>query len=248
MVTTSRSTAAPPSTQHDIPPHMQHIPTRTSLEIPLFVGETVLSVERRDGLVITTTVKVEVEGNDRRPGQSQPSASVAATRGTADAESSEELMYPSTDDGSNSDDSLVVVDSSAPPPPNPVRSVLPGPPVVPVPTEFRRPANDTVFSKTDVITRLVEGVPNARRKAFGSWDQALWNYAAAYQGVHPYRQGMHNNTPGYKPQILRVAGAVNPLAASYTFGSGHMVGAVDISGLDLDADRLNYEVDIVPDE
>ncbi|KAL0564087.1 hypothetical protein V5O48_017967 [Marasmius crinis-equi] len=273
MVSTSIP-AAVPSTQHDIPPHMGHIPTRTSLEIPLFVGETVLSVERRNGLVITTTVKVEVEDKTPRPREDPASGSVAtapppralhALQSTVVAsESTDELAYPSSDEDSTSDDSMVVIDSSAPPPPNPIRAGLPGLPMVPVPTELRCPTNNTVFAKyvvvfaglrvgifprsmTELITRIVEGVPNARRKAFGNWDEALWHYAAAYQGVHPFRDGMHNKTPGYKPQILRFVAVDNPLATSYTFGNGPRVGQVDVQGLDLDADRLSYEVDLVPD-
>ncbi|KAL0568197.1 hypothetical protein V5O48_013789 [Marasmius crinis-equi] len=251
---------------------MSRIPTRTALEIPLFVGETVLSVERRDaraGLVITTTVKVEVDESVLASRLPPPPPSVAPLSGpgpVAAPESNDQLTYPSSDedtDSSGSDDSMVVVDSSAPPAPNPVRTSLPGPPMVPVPTQLRRPANDNVLARyvvvfaglrvgiyprsaTDVITRLVEGVPNARRKAFGNWDEALWHYAAAYQGVHPFRQGIYNNTAGYKPAILKIAAIDNPLEASYSYGSGPTVGEVDVNGLDLDADRLSYALDLVP--
>ncbi|KAL0574980.1 hypothetical protein V5O48_006996 [Marasmius crinis-equi] len=264
MVSTTRPTAIP-TTSRDNPPHMQNIPTCTSIEIPLFVGETVLSVERRNGMVITTTVKVEVQDQERQPSSQSPSTpSVPAQSAgvtSAAPDSSEELTYLSN---AESDQSMVIVDSSAPPPPNPVRSALPGPQWFPSPPRFgilsmtpsspTRKSNHTIVKptftdglcSTDIITRIVEGVPNARHKAFNNWDSALWDYAAAYQRVHPSRDGIYNNTPGYQPQILKVSAVNNPLAASYTFGSRPKVGEVDVQGLDLDANRLSYEVEMSP--
>ncbi|KAL0568907.1 hypothetical protein V5O48_013063 [Marasmius crinis-equi] len=225
------------TTQPSNPAASTYIPTRTTLTVPLNVGETVLSVERRDGMVITTTIKVEVDADLCSTYQPPPPVTIAdGPVGSG---------YP-TDDTSDSDESLVVVDTSAPPPPNPVRAGLPGVAMVPIPTELRRPDNDTPMTKQDVISRYVLRVPNARQKAFSNWDSALWHYAAAYQGVYPFREGAHSNTLGWNPHICQLSAVDNPLAASYTFGTGPRIGEVDVTGLDLDADRLPYDVDIVP--
>ncbi|KAL0572709.1 hypothetical protein V5O48_009260 [Marasmius crinis-equi] len=219
---------------------MDNVPTRTSLEIPLFVGETVLSVEHRNGLVITTTVKVEVE-DKAQSRQTIPTTSAAAdANALPDAaagpviapDSNDKLAYPSD---AESEQSMVVVDSHAPLPPNSVRSGLPGLSMVPVPTELRHPLNDTVFSKYVVVfAGLRVGIfPCTSSSAVwwkgcpmlvvSNWDSALWHYAAAYQGVFPFCDGMHNDTPGYQHKILKVTAIENPLAATYMSGTGPKV-------------------------
>ncbi|KAL0572312.1 hypothetical protein V5O48_009658 [Marasmius crinis-equi] len=262
--------------------------THTTFSVPLDIGESITSVERRDGRIITTIVKVELDNGLVSPPPALPPANPSPVPSTGAAANTNRQSpvrtgtsrfatvaarnsgdgYPSDDDtsdGAVSDaESLVVVDGNQPPAPNPTRTAPSGVPMVPVPTELRRPATDSPTTKYYVVFAglrvgiwsgiwdrsvgpYVLRVPNSRNRGFESWDSALWHYAAAYQGVYPFRKGWYKKQqPGWNPHIEGTTAVANPNASAYTYGNGPKIGEVDVAGLDLDAELLPWYVEDVP--
>ncbi|KAL0567004.1 hypothetical protein V5O48_014990 [Marasmius crinis-equi] len=111
---------------------------------------------------------------------------------------------------------------------------------VPLPTSFRRPSNEDDFKRFNVVAKgkkvgiflgeweevvapLVRGVSQNKAQAYGTWDDAVYQYARAYQGLRE----------GWKVTVLRSPVPVE-FDESYQWGSGEKLGTVDITGLDLD--------------
>ncbi|KAL0572901.1 hypothetical protein V5O48_009070 [Marasmius crinis-equi] len=110
---------------------------------------------------------------------------------------------------------------------------------VPLPTSFVRPENEDDIKRfhvifagkqvgifpgewEDVVAPLVKGVPNNRTEGYGSFDDAVYQYARAYQGK---RKGWRVRVIG-SPVRVEYDG-------NYQWGNGEMLGSVDITGLDI---------------
>ncbi|KAL0568992.1 hypothetical protein V5O48_012981 [Marasmius crinis-equi] len=238
----------PPSPTHS---PVRHRATRTTLSVPLDVGEGITSVERRDGRIITTIVKVELDNGSSSPLSfaslatplsPAPPAISPPTAPTVSVAAQVVEGYPTDNESDSNAESVVVVDGNQPPVPDPTRTGLSGPPMVPVPTELRRPANDSPTTRYYVVfAGLRVGIWSGN-----FWDSALWHYAAAYQGAHPFRKGVYKETAGWNPHLEGTIAIENPKASDYTWGTGPKIGEVDVGGLDLVANRLPYYVDEVP--
>ncbi|KAL0578040.1 hypothetical protein V5O48_003945 [Marasmius crinis-equi] len=125
------------------------------------------------------------------------------------------------------------VPAGPPPPPLPTYHI-------PVPTLFFRPDNEASIKRyyvvytgkevgiftgefDAVVGPLVRGIPHNRVEGFSTWDDALYQYTRAYQELRP-------------GCAISVVGSPRPVQmdANYQWGTGQMLGAVDITGLDLD--------------
>ncbi|KAL0566041.1 hypothetical protein V5O48_015976 [Marasmius crinis-equi] len=170
--------------------------TRTTLEYP-------------GGLVVTTTVEVRLK---------HPHGYAVLPSGgiTADSEQAEDAHNV----------------------PSPVAPLLPTY-RVPLPTSFSRPPNEEDYKRfyviiagkevgiflgdwDEVVTPLVRGVPGNRVEGYGTFDDAVYQYARAYQRKRPEWR-------------VRVIGNPRPVEwdDSYHWGDGEMLGSVDITGLDI---------------
>ncbi|KAL0568126.1 hypothetical protein V5O48_013865 [Marasmius crinis-equi] len=119
---------------------------------------------------------------------------------------------------------------------------------VPLPTSYQRPVNGTFTGRwyvvfagrevgvfagdwEEVVGPLVNRVPHARHQAYNTQDDAVYQYARAYQGRR-------------RRWEVTVLNPTCPVVYdnSYTFGSGTMLGSVDITGLDIDPSRVTTVV------
>ncbi|KAL0564708.1 hypothetical protein V5O48_017331 [Marasmius crinis-equi] len=119
---------------------------------------------------------------------------------------------------------------------------------VPLPTSYQRPAHGgfngrwyVVFAGREVgvfagdweevVGPLVNRVPHARHQAYDTHDDAVYQYARAYQG----------RRRGWEVTVLNPTRDV-VYDPTYTFGTGAMLGSVDITGLDIDVTRVSNVV------
>ncbi|KAL0564217.1 hypothetical protein V5O48_017833, partial [Marasmius crinis-equi] len=112
--------------------------------------------------------------------------------------------------------------------------------LVPLPTSFVRPANESLIRRYYVVyvgkevgiftgefdttvAPLVRGVHGNKVEGFSTFDDAVYQYARAYQELRPLWP-------------IRVVGSNRPVQfdPNYHWGAGTMLGSVDITGLDLD--------------
>ncbi|KAL0564626.1 hypothetical protein V5O48_017418 [Marasmius crinis-equi] len=111
---------------------------------------------------------------------------------------------------------------------------------IPVPTSFVRPDNEASIKRYYVVYvgkevgiftgefdaevgPLVRGIPHNHVEGFSTWDDALYQYTRAYQQL---RTGC----------LISVVGSPRPIQmdGNYLWGSGQMLGSVNITGMDLD--------------
>ncbi|KAL0577481.1 hypothetical protein V5O48_004505 [Marasmius crinis-equi] len=195
---TEGSSVPEPDTDHFPPVHAAH-----SYDRDRDTATTRLTLDYPGGLVVTTTVEVRL----RHPHGFAVVSNV-----------------PTPKNGQ--------VESAAAPPLPTYR--------VPLPTSFARPENEAEIKRfyivcvgkevgiftgdyEDTVSPLVKGVPNNRAEGYSKFDDAVYQYARAYQGL---RRGWQ----------IRVVGSPHPVEFddTYQWGGGEMLGSVDISGLDID--------------
>ncbi|KAL0568514.1 hypothetical protein V5O48_013471 [Marasmius crinis-equi] len=111
---------------------------------------------------------------------------------------------------------------------------------VPLPTSFVRPDNEAQIRRYYVVyvgkevgvftgefeatvAPLVKGIRHNKVEGFSTFDDAVYQYTRAYQGL---RLGCP----------VRVVGSIRPVQVNntYDWGTGQMLGTVDITGLDID--------------
>ncbi|KAL0563718.1 hypothetical protein V5O48_018347 [Marasmius crinis-equi] len=209
--------------------------THSSYDVDTGTSITRVTIEQPGGIVVTTSIKIQ------RKDTTPPGVEVEAdsTMGnTSDGNASDSEGSPEDDDG--------VIVTMEPPVFN---LGLPGEAMVPIPPALRRPNYISpstpiyvVFAGLRVgiflgdwhesIGRFVHRVPGQDHKRYATWDEAIWWYANAYQGL----------SRRHSVRIVGTTEVPNPAAASYQPGSGPKVGDVDITGLDLNVSNLPLNI------
>ncbi|KAL0564594.1 hypothetical protein V5O48_017448 [Marasmius crinis-equi] len=187
---------------------------QTEHEVVRNATVTRVSIERHEGFIVTMTIKIEP---------------VTALRVTAQRTALS--GYPTNTSSSDDDSSdAIIVDPPQGPP-------VPAPSEDPMTALHPSDKYYVVFWGLEVgifgvayetqVRLLVDKIKACRFRKFDSWDEALWAYAAAYQGQYKWPL-----------RILKFEQEVNPDVATYTYGKGTYVGKVDVTGLDLEPRNL----------
>ncbi|KAL0572410.1 hypothetical protein V5O48_009549 [Marasmius crinis-equi] len=225
MVQLANTTPTNPSGTRNMSYNGPEVYSQTEHDVVRNATVTRVSIERHEGFIVTTTIKIE---------PISPRVTVQQTPQSGYV----------TDTSSSEDEAIDVDPPQGPPVPAPSEDPMTARHIVPVPTSYRRPALDkpsdkyyVVFGGLEVgifgvayetqVRALVDKVKACRFRKFDSWDEALWAYAAGYQGQYKWPL-----------RILEFEQEVNPDSASYSYGKGTYVGKVDITGLDLEPRNL----------
>ncbi|KAL0568785.1 hypothetical protein V5O48_013201 [Marasmius crinis-equi] len=233
--------------------------SKNTHNLDMKTSESHLIIKRQDGFVVTCRIVTKVdpsvassetapdsgiETTDPAVNVSPPGGDAGGITSVAQPELRDEPDELDLDDGDSlmigpsdveSVNSLVIVNNE-----EDDYDPFSIPPIKPVPSALRRPANDRPHTKyyvvyaglrvgifrgdwNKVVEPYVSRVAHSNHKAYYSWDEALFNYASAYQGKHAR----------FRVEILEEEELENPDAANYRFGDGRMIGRVDVTGLDL---------------
>ncbi|KAL0569848.1 hypothetical protein V5O48_012114 [Marasmius crinis-equi] len=239
---------------HSLPRH--YTSTTSDNETNTTLTQVTVEHVRVPGLVITTTTKVQFEhpahflnmhGDSQATSNSTQSATSNSTEPATNADNASAPVaradngndsdYDVTDTFSDSDDSETYsIDDS-------IADAY----LVPSPAVYTRPTDETgpfhvVAAGRDVgifqgdwdtvVRSKCLGVRNSHSQRFENWDDALYQYARCYQRCQP----------GWEIQVLDTTSTViydTTYSYSKVPGPGvHMLGVVDITGLDLDPSRV----------